>query len=304
MRFWCAVIYLLCGAACAGRAMPPTDASRVGVADASRGSSVLRGYMDGVALALEGEGFRSGAIKLELFLPQGARHAEPLNVAAQTCIALVAIASAAVVDLDAGLYTTEGEALVEDENVDARPMLSLCSGAEPRTLYYTLHAYQGGGAVHARAFMRPQSAGDRALPATASANLGEWSALSERLKARGFSGDGPATDLTLSAGDALRVAIPVASGSCYTWIGEAERALGGVSMRVLDASGRELARGEDDGGPLALQLCAERTNELVLIVSAATGHGTLRLSRFRGPEARVGGASALWLGEPLPRSGS
>lgn len=286
---------------CAVRSASAVHPSSPSEGPSSQGPLVLRSQLEGLSVALEGEGFRAGDTQIDTFLPQGAREVQRLTVPARTCIALVAIASGAVVDLDAGLYAPEGEALVEDENVDARPVLSLCSGAESRTLYYTLHAYQGGGAVLARSFLRPEGPSDRGLPSATGADLSVWSALVARLNARGFNDDGPATDLDLKAGDNVRVALPATGGDCYTWVGEAEGTLRGVTLRVLDGSGRELARGEDDGGPIAMQLCVARTNELVFIVSAAIGHGKLRLSRFRGPEARVGGPSALWLGEP--RSG-
>jgi hypothetical protein len=283
--------------ACAG-SQAPTLVLRSGRQDAAQPSDLLTERMRSVSLGMQSEGFREGADVLSGFLPNGDRRAEKIPLPANTCIALVALASAGMLDLDAGLYTREGDALIEDDNADARPVLSLCTGDHAREVYYTLHAYQGGGAFLARSFMRAQKPDDRSFPAEISAPNAAWVATANRLTARGFEEEAPPLAFELGASETLRVALHAEAAHCYALVAEVDPALVGTSLRVVDLAGLELARAFDDTGPLALQFCAAKTEDLALTVSATGGRGGVRLSRFRATEETAGGRGALWLGEP------
>ncbi len=291
-----ALALLMTCTACAGRQQSnPLNASTPTAVPAP---NMLSERMRSVSVSMENEGFRPGSDVAIGFLPNGDRRAEKLALPANTCVALVALASAGMIDLDAGLYSGEGEALLEDDNADARPVLSLCTGDHAREVYYTLHAYQGGGAFVARSFVRAQRPDDRSFPAQVGAPSGAWVGIANRLLARGFTEEGAPLALELGAGDALRVALHAEAAHCYALVAEVDPALVGTSLRVMDLAGLELARAYDDSGPLALQFCAAKTQDLALMFGATGGHGGVRLSRYRATEETAGGRGALWLGEP------
>ncbi len=294
------VILSLALTACATRAVAPQQPSPLEGADAG-GADMLSERMRSVSHGMQTEGFRDGANLLSGFLPNGDRRAEKLALPAHTCVALVALASAGMIDLDAGLYTREGDALIEDDNADARPVLSLCTGEQARDVYYTLHAYQGGGAFVARSFMRAQRADDRSFPTQIGAPNGAWLTIVKRLTARGFEEEGAPLAFEMGAGDALRVALHTEAAHCYALLAEADAELAGTSLRVIDLEGHELGRAFDDAGPLALQFCAPKTQDLALMIDATAGRGGVRVSRFSATEETAGGRSALWLGEPRER---
>ncbi len=285
---------LLLTACAARRGVVPTSAT-TSASEAS--NDMLTERMRSVSLGMQGEGFREGADVSRGFLPNGDRRAEKVSLPAGTCVALVALASAGMIDLDAGLYSAEGDALLEDDNADARPVLTLCTGDYAREVYYTLHAYQGGGAFVSRLFMRAQRPDDRSFPELSAPNAG-WVAMANRLTARGFEEDGAPLAFELGTGDGLRVALHAEEAHCYALVAEIDPALAGTSLRVVDLAGRELGRAYDDEGPLALQFCSNKTQDLALMLRATGGRGGVRLSRYRATEEAAGGRGALWLGEP------
>ncbi len=291
------VLFFILAQACAARvAQGPVMVERAKVPLPAI-SDALSERLRGLSALLAPQGFRRGETQLSGFLPNGDRCSERLALPARSCVAFVALASAGMIDLDAGLYTREGEVLIEDDNTDARPILTVCTGESAREIYYTLHAYQGGGAYLVQSFVRPQEASDRGLPFDATSTRGAWSALANRLKARGFDEQGVPVSLALAQKGELRVALAVEVGHCYAFVADVEGTLEDGALKVIELSGRELARGVHDGGPLSLQFCAERTQDLALIISGQVG-GSLLLSRFVAREQNVGGARALWLGEP------
>jgi len=261
-------------------------------------SDALSERMRALAALLGPQGFRRGDTQLSGFLPNGDRRAERLVLPARSCVALVALASAAMSDLDAAFYTREGEVLVEDDNTDARPILTVCTGDAARDVYYTLHAYQGGGAYLVHSFVRPQQPEDRTFAFDGTSTRGTWTALASRLKARGFDEQGAPVSLALAQKGELRVAVAAEVGRCYAFVADVEGTLDDAALRVIELSGKELARGVHDGGPLSLQFCAEKTQDLALVISSDVGGGSLLLSRFVAREEKVGGSRALWLGEP------
>jgi len=285
--------------ACASRVIvPPPLNSRHAPEPLPLVSDALSERMQSLTAALLQQGFRRGDTQVSGFLPNGDRHAEKLRLPARSCVAFVAVASAAMNDLDASFYTRDGTALIEDDNTDARPVLLLCTGEEARDVYYTLHAYQGGGAFLVQSFVRPQRAEDRSVAFDVGPTRGNWGPLANRLKTRGFDEQGAPVSLELAEKAALRVAVSAEVGHCYAFVADVDPALLAPTLSVVDLGGRELARGAADGGPLALQFCASNTQDLALIVSSEGGRGSLLLSRFVAREEKVGGRRALWLGEP------
>ena len=109
---------------------------------------------------LAARGFKPAAFQARGFLPPAERTTFAVRVEPGRCALFVAIASANVGDLDAALYGAEGRVIAEDEGGDARPVLSVCSGAEPLELYYSVRAYQGAGAFVTRSYDRPVTADD------------------------------------------------------------------------------------------------------------------------------------------------
>ena len=251
------------------------------------------------------EGLQQASLRERGFLPPGGRVALPVRIAARECALFVALGSANLVDLDAALYTAEGGTLVEDEGASARPALTFCASTEPLSGYLTLHAYQGAGAFVSAQFRRPARASDD-LHTVSGEALSALGQLAQTLHARGFEDAGPRVSLPLGDARPVRLALNVDAGACYTLAAEGERGLGTLALRLVDPSGDELANGLGDPPSThtlaALQYCASERAELTLEVVATRGHGTVRVGRFVTSQAQLGGARALWLGEPMPTS--
>ncbi len=253
-----------------------------------------------LAQSLREEGFARTGASERGFLATNGRMTREVTIQPATCARFVAVATPSLIDLDASLYRGDGVPLLEDDGSDARPVLTLCASREPVRAYYTLHAYQGVGAFAIAQFVRPSTLNDDL--STTTKGEAEASALQDLAKVlhrRGFEDAGPRIELSLSAGQVLRVGIPAKSGECYTLAVEATPPLLGVALRLLDGS-EELARGQGLAQHTALQYCADRVRNMALEVTASFGKGTLRVARFRVPQAAVGGEGAMWLGEPSP----
>ena len=292
------LLTLLLGLACGCAARHPASVPSLGP-----DSDALEVRFGLIETNLVGEGLQQASLHERGFLPPGGRAAFPVRIAAGECALFVALGSANLIDLDAALYTAEGATLVEDDGASPRPTLTLCASSESLTGYFTLHAYQGAGAFVTAQFSRPvrasddlHTAGDEALSA-----LGQ---LAQTLHARGFEDAAPRVSLPLGDARPVRLAVNVDAGACYTLAAEGERGLGGLALRLVDASGDELANGVEDPPSsqalAALQYCASERADLTLEVVATRGEGTVRVGRFVTSQAQLGGARALWLGEPVP----
>jgi hypothetical protein len=289
------VLALACVTGCASSPAPRGGSLPAAPAPAE---DLLSQRVDAYGQVLEGQGFRETPFRARGFLPPMARDTFPVRISAGHCALFVALASPTVDDLDAAVYSAGGSALVEDDGSDARPVLTLCAGAEALELYYSVHAYQGAGAFVARVFERKAGAEDELVTL---ADGGPTALLeqSRQLRRRGFEDEAAPVDLALAASP-VRMAVRVAAGHCYTLVAEGRDGLEGVSMRLLDAGGRELAFGVGDGELAALQYCAEESSDYGLELVADRGQGTARVARFHAPQSVIGGARALWLGEPSP----
>jgi hypothetical protein len=290
-------LVLALGAGCAGSRA--ASVATLPVPEAAPGEDVLAERVDAYGEVLATQGFESTPFKARGFLPPLARDTYPVSIAAGHCALFVAIASPTVDDLDAAVYSAGGSALVEDDGSDARPVLTLCAGPEPLDVYYSVHAYQGAGAFVARIFQRPALAEDE-LVTLADGGPSPLTEQSRQLRKRGFEDAAAPVDLALEPASPVRMAMRVAAGQCYTLVAEGRDGLENVSMRLLDAGGRELAFGVGDGELAALQYCAEESSDYGVELVADRGQGTARVVRFHAPQSVIGGARALWLGEPSP----
>jgi hypothetical protein len=297
-------LVLACLLAACAHAAPSAPPPHVGVSapespPVSVEDDALSHRLEAYGLVLASRGFKPTGFSVRGFLPPSERSTHAVRVAPERCLLFVAIASASVGDLDAALYGAGGRVIAEDEGGDARPVLSVCSGREPLDLYYSVRAYQGAGAFVTGAFERAALPGD-ALAVLGSAGPSPLFEQTRLLRKRGFEPDQEPVDLALVDGAPVRMALRVNAGECYTLVAEGRDGLEALSMRLLDPRERELAFGVGDTGLAALQYCAGEGVDLGLELSAGRGQGTARVARFRGPQSVVGGARALWLGEPSP----
>jgi hypothetical protein len=292
-----AALALALGAGCVGSHTAAVP--RAPTKDGRPAEDVLSERADAYGEVLAAQGFKPTGFMARGFLPPMARDTHPVRISAKHCALFVALASPTVDDLDAAVYSAGGSALVEDDGSDARPILTLCAGAEPLDVYYSVNAYQGAGAFVARIFERPAAADDE-LVTLADGGPSPLTEQSRQLRKRGFEDDAAPVDLALEPAAPVRMAMRVAAGQCYTLVAEGRDGLEGVSMRLLDAGGRELAFGVGDGELAALQYCAEESSDYGLELLADRGQGTARVARFHAPQSVIGGARALWLGEPSP----
>lgn len=292
----CALASALSLAACAVR--PPAKPAAPARAQVD-GDDALTLRVDVLTKAARAQGFSPAAPVIQGFLPQGERKTERVVLRAGRCVLLVALASPSVSDLDAALYSAEGEVLVEDEGADARPTLLLCARERDLTAYYSVQAYQGSGAFSIARFERPVRPSD-AVMAPFDEESSQLALMTKTLRKRGFDDEAVPLEVALSDGEPLRVPVPAKAGQCYALLAAGLGALEAVSLRLLDGEARELARGVGDPGIAALQYCADEDSDLSLEVTATRGTGTARIGRFHGAQAVVGSGHAEWLGEPEP----
>lgn len=283
--------------ACGGGKVP---ASRPPTAPAPAAHDALDLHYQAVRQGMQHEGLTPGALEERGFLPPGGRAAYPVRVAPRSCAMFVALATSNVADLDAAIYTAEGVGLVEDDGANARPTLTLCAEAAPITGYLTLHAYQGAGSYIAAQFTRPAGPNDDLQTVAHGRAITALGQLAQTLHERGFEDIAPRVSLTLGDARPVRLAVNVDAGTCYTLAAEGSEGLSGLSLRLVDPEGGELANGLGEPQLAAVQYCATHRAELALEVSAQRGQGVASVGRFRAAQAAVGGVRALWLGEPTP----
>jgi hypothetical protein len=267
--------------------------------------------MRGVAERLEPTGLKPSTLTLRSFVAAGDRHSFPLTLPAHTCATLVALASAAVADIDAALYAPDGELLGVDAQPDAHPTLQVCALDAPRLLYYVLHAYDGAGTVLMVGFVGPRDSVEAAArvlggqPALARGSATEVDQLdriasfSDAVRRRGFATRAAPLGVPLEAGQAVRVRIGVRAGSCYTAAGFAEAGLTALDLRVLDDEGSEL--GADHAGldSAAAQFCTDRSADYAVELASRLGAGRAQLLLYEVEASALGGERGLWLGDEV-----
>ena len=295
-----------------GGALP---AMRGGAESSSVGQSWVNGddelatAMQGVAKQLEPLGLTPLRDEFVGFLSTGARGTHALRVPEHRCVTLIAMASRAVHDMDAALYSPEGDLLAIDSQPDAHPTIQVCTGATASNLYYALQIYEGAGSFLVVGFEGEASTLEAAakalnvrpalarLDAPSSDGPSRVAAFRDGLQRRGFEPTVAPLRVPLVRDQRMRVALGVEPGQCYTAAGFALQGVQNVDLRVLDDEGSEVARdesGEEDAG---VQFCATSKAEFAAELYGAHDTGTALLLLFHTDAARLGGQSGLWLGE-------
>jgi hypothetical protein len=305
-------IALLCASGCArsGGAQGTTLRAQQSADESWRASEdTLSLTMRAIATQLGGVGLAPGTETFRGFLTAGARASHALELPPQTCLTLISIASRGVHDMDAALYSADGDVLAVDSQPDAHPTIQVCTGQEPRTLYYALQVYEGAGTFLMAGFVGQQSTLDGAAkllgsrPAVARLGYsepdgpGRVSAFRDGLQRRGFQPVQTPLRVPLAAQQHIRSPLAVEPGECYTAAGFALDGLHDVNLRVLDDEGVEVARDASQEEDASAQFCAERRAEYAAELSGAGGEGAALLLLFRVSAASIGGQSGLWLGE-------
>ncbi|MFI5309365.1 MAG: hypothetical protein ACHQ53_18565 [Polyangiales bacterium] len=273
------------------------------------GDDALSKNMRAIAGQLGGVGLTPGQEAFRGFLTAGARATHRLTLPAHSCVALIAIASGGVHDMDAALYSPDGDVLAVDSQPDAHPTIQVCTGAEAHTLYYALQVYEGAGSFLMAGFLGQQTTLDAASkligarPAVARLGNaepdgpGRVASLREGLQRRGFQQLQAPLQVQMTEDQSVRVALPVEPGQCYTAAGFGLDGLQNVDLRVLDEEGVEVGRDRSTEQDAGVQFCADRRAEFAAELHDVAGAGNALLLLFRVDAASIGGASGLWLGE-------
>jgi len=271
--------------------------------------------MRAIGKQLESAGLAPSRDSFRGFLTTGARTTHKVHVEANSCATLIALASRGVHDMDAALYSPEGDLLAVDSQPDAHPTMQVCTGAEARVLYYALQVYEGAGSFVVATFVGPQDTLETAAkllgtrPALARLGTpeidgpGRVAAFREGLQRRGFEPLQAPMRVQLARDQDIRVPLRVTPGQCYTAAGFALDGLRDVDLRVLDDEGGEVARDESREEDASAQFCAGRRAEYAAELRGVDGTGVALLILFQAEAASIGGLSGLWLGErPLARA--
>jgi hypothetical protein len=317
-RRWASIALALLGVGCAtsggmSGGLHASDAA--GEESWQNGKDGLSVNMQAIASQLGGVGLVPGQELFRGFLTAGARATHRLTLPAHSCVALLAIASPGVHDMDAAIYSPDGDLLAVDSQPDAHPTIQVCTGAEPHALYYALQVYEGAGSFLMAGFLGQQATLDAAAkligarPAVARLGNaepdgpGRVASLREGLQRRGFQALQPPLQLQLTEDQSVRVPLPVEPGQCYTAAGFGLDGVENVDLRVLDEEGTEVARDRSTEQDAGAQFCADRHAEFAAELHDVSGAGNALLLLFRVDAASIGGPSGLWLGErPLTES--
>lgn len=284
--------------ACSHAASRPAQTSVAPAAsEPSPSAELLRENLAALSQELLAEGYRpTGEMKLGFVAPS-TRNVEPVSIAPRTCVSVAAVATPSVSDLDAALYAADGTVLSEDDGPSARPVLRVCSGNVALTAYLVLFPFQGAGSYAAQRFERPVSALDAQADAAESVAVSPaFEELLSLLHRQGYRDETPLVDVPLVPGVGLRFAAKLLAGHCYSMLADGPH----MRLRLLDAAGREIAVGIGDEAPAVLQHCAREDAELTLELSTRGRARTTKVARLFAPQLTVGGARAVWLGEPAP----
>ncbi len=315
MRARASLLTALCAlalSACAlGAHSPQTQLSAASTAPSGWRASddELAMQMRAIAQQLGTAGLTPDRQEFRGFLTTGARTTHRFNLPARGCATLIAIASRGVHDMDAALYSPEGDVLAVDTQPDAHPTMQVCNGDEARTIYYALQVYEGAGSFVIGMFTGEQAMLERAAKVLGArptiARLGHGdaddsgrvAAFREGLQRRGFEPLQAPMQVQLANDQDIRVAMPVKPGQCYTAAGFALDGLRDVDLRVLNDEGGEIARDQSREEDASAQFCADRGAEYAAVLHGVQGSGTALLLLFEAEAASIGGQSGLWLGE-------
>lgn len=280
---------------------------------ASSVPSELTGTMDATARALREHGFLAGKSSYAGFLLGGEHVTLAVPIPEGECLTLVAVATEHVRDLDAALYSADGELLAADTESNARPAIQACATGEAR-VYYVMQLYEGSGSFLVVPFYGP-----RAALAAAAAAIGGRVAfadlvphreltedplrqLTEGLRKRGYAQVGVDRSFPIVEGERVRLTLPVEAGNCYTLAAFASEGVRAIAVRALDEHGADLSVSDDGAPQAAAQLCAEHAAEYSIESLARVGQGRVTVLVYRTDVITAGGEAGLWLGERAVRA--
>ena len=281
-------------------------------------SPQLTQRFDELARRLEPQGIHYNGIVASGFITHGTNITTPIDVPAGACLSIVAFASSSIHDLDAHLFSPDGDVVVEDIETDPHPTVQLCA-TEARRVYHVIETYvseqsssEGHGAYAIATFRSDRHGLDAvahavgghpgtALSTSANASDSErrLTELREGIARRGFQPNADTIRATFAAPGAVRYPFAVAADRCYTFAGLAEGSINDVDLSVYDADDEEIARDIRPERDAYVQLCPSSAGTLQVEVRARPGTGTVLLQSFAADAAAVGGANTLWLGERI-----
>ncbi|HEX7479825.1 MAG TPA: hypothetical protein VF331_18625 [Polyangiales bacterium] len=254
-------------------------------------------------------GVQPGPDRYTGFLPSGNHATFAVHVAANSCVTWLALATKTVQDVDAALYTPEGELLAVDSEPNAHPTIQTCAGPVAKMLYYVVQLYEGDGSFVVASFSGPRSAlgpvarvlGGRPAFAEAvgSHELEEDAAtsLAEGLRKHGFEAVRDPLVFKIAERERVRTSLPVQIGKCYTIAAFGDAGISELAVRVLDQHGAELGAGAGGHAGAAVQLCVHEPGDLAIESEAQTGAGEVTLLVYRADVISAGGEAGLWLGK-------
>lgn len=304
-------LVLLVAAGCGTTAPPPVTAAGARGAPGRVVPAALAARLDAAVQALGPRGFTVLSRDGQGFLLEGDTATHALELPAGACVTVIAVASVAVRDLDARLYSAEGTLLDEDDEPDPHPIVQACV-ADAGRAYWTPKMFAGAGAY---LFVVLSSSRD-VLPHALALVRGETrqeisrsrldQRLSERVEeigGRGFAARGEPLALTLGRAETIRVALPVERGGCYTVIALGGDGITALDLEILDEDGVSVSSDAMSGADALTQVCTESEETLSAEVHASAGAGEVRFVVLGAPSETVGGPGRLWLGERRDRPG-
>ncbi len=305
---WCFCACLV--SACVGASAPEARHAEATPAGGQvKVAPMLVATMRRISVELARQGLVPDAHAFAGFLPGGNHATFPVHVPADTCLTIVAIATKNVSDVDAALYTPEGDLVVVDSEPDPHPTLQVCSGKTASDLYYVMQLYDGDGSFVVLSFFGTRAS----LPAAArviggrpafaeAAPLRDTSedpllSLREGMHKRGFTQALDPIVFPIAQQERIRTGLPIAAATCYTVAAFGSEGVQDLGLRVLDDHGVERSVGEGARGQAALQMCAHDAGSYVVETQARDGAGQVTLVVFRATAVATGGETGLWLGQ-------
>lgn len=253
-------------------------------------------------------GWQAGSAAARGFIVVGTAVTLPVEVPENSCVAWLSVGSTGIRDLDATLFDEDGNTVAEDVEEDAHPTIAACATDKPMRYYAVLRAYAGAGAYLMASFRGSQGTlaslgqilggkpGIASTAETPNAVDGRVRRFAEGVARRSFTNDGDSYRIAVSPWTWVRSNIRVETAHCYTVGAFADGDVASAQLRVLDPSGRVIARDESASLDAAAQFCASREGSYAVEVTSARGAGGIVIASFSATEADIGGTGALWLG--------
>lgn len=262
-----------------------------------------------VTAELAALGLRPDARAFGGFLPSGNHATFPLHVDGGTCATMVAFATRNANDVDAALYTPDGELVALDSEPDPHPTLQVCTAEAARDFYYVIQLYDGDGSFAVRAFYGPRTTlGAAARVVGGRPSLADLSRprehasdpladLREGMRKRGFVSTSEPVVFAIAERERVRTAMQVESATCYTVAAFGQAGVRKLALRVLDAQGVFVGTSDGSDARAALQLCARERARYTVETESHEGAGQVTLATFQADVVVAGGDAGLWLGQ-------